>query len=64
MQPTTQQQRDLFKEDRTPPEMPAPLRKLVFDLITGLLAEAIAGSSEGYVTTARTTEAADEQDHA
>jgi len=63
MQPN-HQQRDLFKEDRRLPEMPAPLRKLVVDLVTGLLAEAIAGSNEGGATTTKTMEAADEQDHA
>ena len=54
-------QQDLFKEDRTLPEMPAPQRKLVVGLITGLLVEAIGGGSEAIP---ETTEAAYEQDHA
>jgi len=54
-------QQDLFKEDRTLPEMPAPQRSLVVGLITGLLAEAIGGDSEAIT---ETTEAAHEQDHA
>ncbi len=64
MQSAHDPQRDLFKEDRRLPEMPAPQRKLVLDLITGLLAEAIGGGSEVPATITKTTEAAHEQDHA
>ncbi len=64
MQSTHQPQKDLFKEDRTLPEMPAQQRKLVVALICGLLDEAIGGGNEASATIPMTTEAAHEQDHA
>ena len=64
MQSTHHPQRDLFKQDRTLPEMPIPQRSLVVGLITGLLVEAIGGGSKVRATIKETTEAAHEQDHA
>jgi hypothetical protein len=64
MHPRHHSQQDLFKEDRSLPEMPTQQRSLVVGLITGLLVEAIGSDSEASAAITETTEVAHEQDHA
>jgi hypothetical protein len=57
MQSRHHPQRDLFLEERKPPDVPTPRRRLVVDLIASLLAEAIGdGSGEARATIIETTE--------
>ena len=64
MRARQRQQRELFVEERKPPEVPAQLRSAIVRLLEGLLVEALNSGGTQPAATPEIREAAHEQDHA
>ena len=65
MRPLRRQQRDLFEEERTLPDLPAAQRIKLVRLLEGMLAEAMADARADVASHGEeTTEVDHEQDHA